>query len=235
MVKNIEIPNNEVKEKSPEELLAHYAKSCEGKVVFSTSLSAEDQVITHMIAENGLNIEIFTIDTGRLPCETYELIKRTENRYKVKIKVYFPGHEKVEEMVNSLGINLFYESPEQRKMCCSVRKVEPLKRALSEKEVWVTGLRKEQSVTRKDLKPVDFDEGYHLIKLNPLLDWDSEMVWEYIETNRVPYNRLYDEGYLSIGCAPCTRAVKVGEDIRAGRWWWESPEHKECGLHIKKG
>lgn len=204
------------------------------KAAFSTSLSIEDQVITHMLAVINSNIKIFTLDTGRLPNETYSLIEKTKERYNIKIKIYFPDYKHVEKLVNQKGINLFYESIENRKECCRVRKIEPLKRALKNIKVWVTGLRREQSITRQKIELIEYDANYKVIKLNPLYDWTESRVWEYIRKHNIPYNSLYDKNYLSIGCAPCTRAIQPGEDIRAGRWWWEHPETKECGLHIKQ-
>jgi phosphoadenosine phosphosulfate reductase len=163
--------------------------------------------------------------------ESYDLLEVTRQRYKVQIKVFFPQQKAVEDMVNRKGINLFYESVENRKLCCHIRKIEPLKRALENVDVWISGLRREQSVTREDLALVEWDNLNHKIKLNPLINWTSTDLWDYIRQNNIPYNPLHDQGYPSIGCQPCTRAVEPGEDIRAGRWWWEHPELKECGLH----
>lgn len=202
-------------------------------IVFATSLGAEDQVITHLIAESGKPIRIFILDTGRLHEETYELIEKTNARYGIKIGIYFPDQKLVEEMVSERGVNLFYKSVEDRKRCCHVRKLEPLKRALGSAKVWITGLRREQAVTRADVGPVELDSVSGLIKVNPLYDWTTETLRDFIKVNDIPYNPLHDRGFPSIGCAPCTRAVKDGEDLRAGRWWWEMPEHRECGLHRK--
>lgn len=203
-----------------------------GKLVFSTSLGAEDQVITHMIARIGHPVHIFTLDTGRMFSETYDVLARTKARYGLDIHVYFPDAAKVEEMVNSRGINLFYESVENRKLCCTIRKIEPLKRALKSNEVWITGLRREQSPTRTNMQYAEWDESNQIIKLNPILDWTEQDVWAYIKENNIPYNTLHNKGFRSIGCQPCTRAVGLGDDIRSGRWWWEDPETKECGLHL---
>ncbi|UCS94730.1 phosphoadenylyl-sulfate reductase [Echinicola marina] len=211
------------------------AQLCElfpGKVVFSTSLGQEDQVITEIIAKNNLPVQIFTLDTGRLFYETYDLLSRTESRYKVKIKPYYPNTSSVENLVADIGINGFYESPENRKSCCYVRKVEPLKRALAGNSIWITGLRSEQSANRSSMSKLEWDEGNQIMKFNPLLDWSMEEMLQYINENKIPYNPLHDKGFVSIGCAPCTRAIEPGEDPRAGRWWWESSK-KECGLHIK--
>lgn len=204
------------------------------KLVFATSLGAEDQIVTHLIAKLKLPIRIITLDTGRIFPETYDLLHRTTNRYNLKIETYFPHDASVEKMVNSKGINLFYESIENRKLCCEVRKIEPLKRALSPAGAWITGLRREQSVTRTGMHVAEWDAGNGMFKINPLIDWSEEQVWAYIHENNVPYNALHDKGFPSIGCQPCTRAIEPGEDLRAGRWWWEMPDHKECGLHAPK-
>jgi phosphoadenosine phosphosulfate reductase len=171
------------------------------------------------------------LDTGRLFPETYDLIERTSNKYGINLSVYFPDSEQVEAMVNTKGINLFYHRVENRKECCGVRKIQPLKRAFKELNAWICGLRREQSVTRTDMQIVEWDENNGLIKINPLINWTEEEVWNYARENKVPYNVLHDKGFPSIGCQPCTRAIEPGEDVRAGRWWWENPESKECGLH----
>jgi len=202
------------------------------KVVFSTSLGQEDQVITQLIASQNLPIQIFSLDTGRLFPETFELLSRTESKYKTRIKVYYPETTSVEKLVAEIGINGFYESVENRKSCCFVRKVEPLKRALAGNAVWVTGLRAEQSANRSDMKRIEWDEANQIIKYNPILDWTFEQMIAYIAAHRIPYNPLHDQGFISIGCAPCTRAILPGEDARAGRWWWEDSK-KECGLHAR--
>lgn len=215
-------------------LLTYFLNRFEGKIVLASSMAAEDQVLTDMIVKINPTTEILTLDTGRLPQETYNVIDATQKRYGVKIRVLFPDYTQVEEMVAKHGVNLFYDSVHNRKLCCHIRKIEPLKCALKEMDVWICGLRKEQSVTRATLEPIQWDEQFGLIKLSPLLDWTTKQVWDYIRKNDVPYNALHDKGYPSIGCAPCTRAVADDEDIRAGRWWWEQPEHKECGLHWNK-
>ena len=217
-----------------EEILSKVHELFGNKVTFATSMGAEDQVITHMLAKISKSANIFTLDTGRVFPETYDLLHRTVNRYGLQIKSYYPDTTQVEEMVNSKGINLFYESIENRKLCCQVRKIVPLRRALTGMDAWITGLRREQSVTRTDLKIVEWDAGNGLIKINPLLEWSEEQVWDFIKNNSIPYNKLHDQGFPSIGCQPCTRAIEKGEDLRAGRWWWELPESKECGLHGKK-
>jgi phosphoadenosine phosphosulfate reductase len=219
---------------SPEIILGKVLSEFGERIAFSTSLGAEDQVITAMLAGIDKTARIFTLDTGRMFPETYEVLHRTVNRYGMDIKIFFPDAAEVEEMVNSKGINLFYESVENRKLCCHIRKIVPLKRALSGLDAWITGLRRQQSVTRNDMKLVEWDDSNGIIKINPLIDWSHEMTWNYIRQNNIPYNKLHDLGFPSIGCQPCTRAVEHGEDIRAGRWWWELPENKECGLHMGK-
>ncbi len=203
-----------------------------GKVVFSTSFSFEDQAITHAILDAGLPIGIFTLDTGRMFAETYSVWNSTNERYQTHIKAFYPDQSALERFVEEKGPNSFYESVDNRKSCCYIRKVEPLKRALADKELWITGLRAEHSPGRKDLPMVEWDESNQVIKYHPLLHWTTEQVREYIRENKVPYNPLHDRGFVSIGCAPCTRAIKPGEDFRAGRWWWEEADKKECGLHI---
>lgn len=217
---------------SAEEGLKLVADLFPGKVVFSTSLGQEDQVITQLIASQNLPIQIFSLDTGRLFPETLELLSRTESKYKTRIKVYYPETASVEKLVEDIGINGFYESVENRKSCCFVRKVEPLKRALAGNAVWVTGLRAEQSANRSEMKRIEWDEANQIIKYNPLLDWTFDQMISYIEEQKIPYNPLHNQGFISIGCAPCTRAILPGEDARAGRWWWEDSK-KECGLHAK--
>ncbi|MFW5717944.1 MAG: phosphoadenylyl-sulfate reductase [Spirochaetota bacterium] len=216
-------------------LLSWAVSTFGSRVTLASSLGAEDQVLVHMIAAAELEIRVFTLDTGRMFDESYALIDRTREELGVSIRPYLPDATAVEEMVAEHGINLFYRSVELRKRCCHVRKVEPLRRALAGKEAWITGLRRTQSVTRAGLRPIEWDEQNALYKINPLADWTEQQVWDYLRTNDVPYNALHDRGFPSIGCAPCTRAVKPGEDPRSGRWWWERPEHRECGLHVKEG
>ena len=203
-------------------------------ITFANSYGAEDMVLTDMIVKEQLAIEIFSLDTGRLPAETYTLMGKVEAHYQTKPVVFFPKYEAVEAYVRHQGINAFYESIELRKACCHMRKVEPLQRALAGKQAWVTGMRAEQATTRASLPTQEFDAGNQLEKFNPLSDWTEKEIWAYIRLFNVPYNALHDQFYPSIGCAPCTRAVAMGEDIRAGRWWWEDPTSKECGLHVKK-
>jgi len=203
------------------------------KLVFATSLAAEDQVLTDMIVRNRWPIPFVTLDTGRLFPETYALLAETEERYGIKIQVFFPDRVAVEEMVAERGINLFRHSIGNRKLCCRVRKLDPLKRALAPYRAWICGLRREQSVTRAEIQLVEHDAANGLTKINPLAGWSEQAVWGYIAARQVPYNPLHDQGFPSIGCACCTRAIKRTEELRAGRWWWEEPEHKECGLHTR--
>ncbi|PKO89722.1 MAG: phosphoadenylyl-sulfate reductase [Betaproteobacteria bacterium HGW-Betaproteobacteria-12] len=200
---------------------------------FANSLGAEDMVLTDLIVKAKLPIEIFSLDTGRLPLETYDLMAELQKHYHLKLKIYFPQAEEVESFVRNHGINAFYESVTLRKACCYARKVEPLRRALAGKRAWITGMRAEQAATRGNLAVREYDDGNGLEKFNPLADWSEKEVWTYIKQHAVPYNALHDKFYPSIGCAPCTRAISLGEDIRSGRWWWEDPESKECGLHVK--
>ncbi|WP_414718803.1 phosphoadenylyl-sulfate reductase [Sulfuricella sp.] len=200
--------------------------------VFANSFGAEDMVLTDLIARHVSRIGIISLDTGRLHQETYDLMQKTAEHYGICIQVFFPRHDLVEGYLAEHGSNAFYGSVELRKQCCNIRKVEPLKRALAGKKAWITGLRREQAPTRSDLAVSAFDEANGLQKFNPLLDWSLDEVWGYIREHGVPYNALHDRSFPSIGCAPCTRAVAMVEDIRAGRWWWESPATKECGLHV---
>jgi phosphoadenosine phosphosulfate reductase len=203
-----------------------------GEVTFSSSFSYEDQVITHDILSNRLDVKIFTLDTGRLFAETYSVWNSTNDQYNTRIKAYYPNNELLEPFVVEKGPNSFYESVDNRKQCCFIRKVEPLKRALAGNAVWVTGLRAEHSPDRQDLEILEWDASNKIIKYNPLLHWTTEEVKEYINKNNIPYNSLHDKGFISIGCAPCTRAIRPGENFRAGRWWWEESSMKECGLHV---
>jgi phosphoadenosine phosphosulfate reductase len=217
---------------SMEELLSALVNQFPNQVIFSTSFSYEDQVIAHTILSNRLPINIFTLDTGRLFTETYSVWNATNEKYNTNIKAYYPDHSLLEKFVEAKGPNSFYESVENRKDCCYIRKVHPLKRALKNNAVWVTGLRAEHSADRHDMPQVEWDESNNIIKYHPLLHWTTEEVKQYINQNNIPYNSLHDKGFVSIGCAPCTRAIKPGEDFRAGRWWWEDNTKKECGLHV---
>lgn len=202
-----------------------------GQVTFSSSFSFEDQVITHEILSNQLPVKIFTLDTGRMFAETYSVWTSTNEQYNTKIKAYYPNQNTLMDLVESRGPNSFYESVQNRKDCCFIRKVEPLKRALAGNAIWITGLRAEHSPDRHDLPIIEWDESNQVIKYHPILHWSTEQVKQYINQNHVPYNPLHDKGFVSIGCAPCTRAIRPGEDFRAGRWWWEDADKKECGLH----
>lgn len=219
------------KDSTPEQVLKFFLGTFGRRIALASSMGLEDQVLTDMILSIDGDARIFTIDTGRLYPETYELIDATCERYNHRIEVYFPDSAGVEKYVSEHGINGFYMSVELRKACCRARKIEPLERALGTLDVWICGLRRGQAVTRSEEQMIEWDGMHGLVKLNPLVDYSESQVWEYIKKHKVPYNRLHDQNFPSIGCAPCTRAVKEGEDIRAGRWWWESPEHKECGLH----
>lgn len=203
-----------------------------GRVAFASSLGAEDMVVTDAIFTAELPIAIFTLDTGRLPRETLDLLERMRGRYSREVEIFRPDADEVLRYVSEHGANAFYESVELRKSCCHIRKVEPLRRALAGRDAWVTGLRRAQAVTRTDLPLREFDAAHGLVKFNPLADWSEEEVWAYIRDRAVPYNALHDRGYPSIGCDPCTRAIRPGEDVRAGRWWWESRDNKECGIHV---
>ncbi len=228
----IALLNERFRGKKTSEILGYFLSEYQGRIAFASSLGAEDQVLTHMIAAIDPEVKIFTLDTGRLFPETYDLIDRTNSRYRIKMQVYFPDAGRVEAMVREKGVNLFYQSVENRKLCCHIRKIEPLHRALEGCEVWITGLRREQSVTRNHFALVEIDDNNHgRVKINPLIDWTENDIWDYISKHNIPYNKLHDQGFPSIGCQPCTRAIQPGEDLRAGRWWWEMPEHKECGLH----
>ena len=212
--------NEDFSEATAETVLDFFLEKYKGKIALSSSLGAEDQVLTHMVANIDPEVKIFTLDTGRMFQETYDLIDRTNSRYNIKMDVYFPEWQKVEKMVKEKGVNLFYESIENRKQCCHIRKIEPLRRALDGLNVWITGLRREQSITRSEDQLVEVDQSNPgRIKLNPLIDWAEDQVWEYIKKHKIPYNPLHDKGYPSIGCLPCTRAIQPGEDVRAGRWW----------------
>lgn len=203
---------------------------------FANSLGAEDMVLTDLIAKYAPGIELFTLDTGRLNPETYDLLAKVQETYgnTVQMRTYAPQAEAIQTYINTNGINAFYNSVELRKQCCGIRKVEPLKRALDGKKAWITGMRRQQAVTRKDMPFEEMDADHGLMKFNPLADWTEKEVWAYLRDNGVPYNALHDQHYPSIGCAPCTRAIAMGEDVRAGRWWWEDEAGKECGLHVKK-
>ncbi len=202
-------------------------------LALASSFGAEDVVLIDILHTLGAKVPVFTLDTGRLNEETYAVMDAVRSKYKISIESYFPDAAKVEALERAKGFYSFRESVDNRKECCGIRKVEPLNRALKGRKAWMTGLRRDQSVTRTGVDKIEIDAAHGgIFKLNPIAEWTNDDVWAYIKKNGVPYNKLHDQGYPSIGCAPCTRAVKAGEDIRAGRWWWESPEHKECGLHL---
>jgi phosphoadenosine phosphosulfate reductase len=230
-IKHAAFLNAELNGNTIEQKLRFLADSHPGKIVFTTSFGYEDQVITDIIFKNNFDVEVVTLDTGRLFPETYKTYRSTLEKYKKPITVYFPPTDKVEELYKNKGPFSFYESLENRKECCYIRKVIPLKRALGGNTVWITGLRAAQSENRSDLKEFQWDEGNGIIKYNPLMAWSLEQTIQYVKENQVPYNVLHDRGFVSIGCEPCTRAIKPGEDFRAGRWWWEQNSGKECGLH----
>ncbi len=222
--------------KTPEDSLRWALDNLHPRVAKASSFGAEDSVIIDMMVKINPESRFFTLDTGRLNPETYEIMDELSKRYNIKFEVMFPDAKEVEEMVNSKGINLFYESVENRRLCCGIRKVHPLNKMLSTLDGWITGIRRDQTEVRKDSSMIEIDSQHNgILKINPLIDWSWKQVWDYIKENNVPYHKLLDQGYASIGCAPCTRAIKPGEDLRAGRWWWESKEHKECGLHVDHG
>ena len=223
--------NKKTVDMTAEQIIRLSHKEFGKKLVVASSLGEEDQVITELISKVSFDIEIFTLDTGRLFQETYELLSKTQKKYSMPFKVYYPDNEAVEDMVHDYGINLFYESVANRKLCCGVRTVEPLRRALKNADAWICGLRSAQSITRSDLDVFQWDEANHNIKISPIADWSLDQVHNYIKENNIDVNPLHAQGFISIGCASCTRAVSEGEDIRAGRWWWETPQQKECGLH----
>lgn len=228
---------NKFESKPAPEILKWGFEKYGDKMVLASSFGAEDVVLIDMMCNINRNLtRVFTLDTGRLNQETYDLIDKIRKKYDIKVEAYFPNASDIEEMVANKGMNLMYESVENRKLCCNLRKVEPLKRALKLFDCWITGLRREQTATRNKILKIEVDTlNNNITKLNPLADWTNDEIWKYIRENKVPYNELHDRGYPSIGCEPCTRAIKEGEDPRAGRWWWENDTHKECGLHWKEG
>ena len=228
---NIQSLSSLIENKNEVESLRLLAELFSNQIAFSTSLGYEDQVITDFIFANSLPVRVFTLDTGRMFAETYQVLQKTNSKYDTKIEVLFPKTEPIEALLNQKGPFSFYDSVENRKECCFIRKVEPLNRALEGVKIWVTGIRAEQSPNRQTMTQIEWDESHQLFKFHPLMNWSFEEVKQYIKTHNVPYNPLHDKGFVSIGCAPCTRAVREGEDFRAGRWWWEDQSKKECGLH----
>jgi len=232
---NVEKLAEDFENEEPQEILKWALDTFHPKLALSSSFSTEDVTLIDMLWKINPKFRVFSLDTGRLNQETYTLIDSIRTRYDMQIEVYYPKTAAVEKMVRDYGMNLFYGSVSHRRLCCKVRKVEPLMRALSGLDAWITGLRRGQSVTRTEVKKIEIDDAHGgIVKINPLADWSDDQVWEYVKKSSVPHNTLYDKGYTSIGCEPCTRPIKSGEAIRAGRWWWESPEKKECGLHIHK-
>lgn len=232
--KTINELNEQFLNANPNEVLQFFIDKYKREIAFASSMGAEDQVITHFIAEIDKSVKIFTLDTGRVFPETYSLISKTNKHFQINIQIYFPDTNNVEKMINEKGINLFYDSIENRKLCCNIRKIEPLNRAFQGLKVWICGLRREQAITRKDMQMIEWDITNNMLKINPLINWNEKELWDFIKQKGIPYNKLHDQSFPSIGCQPCTRSISEGEDVRAGRWWWENPESKECGLHSKK-
>jgi len=231
-----QLGGDELESVPAQELLGWALRRFHPRLALASSFGAEDVVVIDMLMRIEPMARVFTLDTGRLPAETYDLMEAIRQRYGLAIELLFPRAEAVEAMVREHGVNLFYRSIENRKRCCAVRKVEPLERGLAGLDGWITGLRREQTVTRTELRRVEVDQAHGgITKINPLADWSWDQVWDYIRAHDVPYNALHEKGYPSIGCAPSTRAVGPGQDLRAGRWWWETPETRECGLHVVKG
>ena len=229
------IDAGQLESKSAEEVLRWAFDQFQPRLALASSFGAEDVALIDMMVKLDPKARVFTLDTGRLNQETYDVMDKIRDKYRITIEVVFPKAEAVEAMVRERGLNLFYHSIENRKLCCGIRKVEPLNRVLADLDAWITGLRRDQVVTRASVKKAALDQDHGgIVKLNPLADWTWDQVMGYVKRHGVPYNVLHDQGYPSIGCAPCTRAVKPGEDLRAGRWWWEQPEQKECGLHVSK-
>ncbi len=222
-----------LKNRNPEKQLDQLSSVFRGRILFTTSFGIEDQVITHMIFSNNLPVKVVTLDTGRLFPETHKVFSETIKKYGKKIGVYFPPHEETEKMLTEKGPFSFYYSKENRLECCRLRKLIPLSRALEGMALWISGLRRDQSENRSRMDQVEYDDSRNLYKFYPLFDWTYDKVVEYVRDNSIPYNVLHDKGFVSIGCEPCTRAIREGEDFRAGRWWWENGNEKECGLHVR--
>ncbi len=235
-IKPVSIHFEELETKNAKDILSWSMEKFSPKIAFASSFGAEDVVVIDLMNKiDKNNARIFTLDTGRLNPETYEVMDRIQKKYQIPIETLFPDHLEVEKMVYENGINLMYESVSNRKLCCEIRKVHPLKRILGTLDAWITGLRRDQTFTRANTKKIEIDSSNNnIFKINPLADWTNDMVWDYIKQNGLPYNKLHDAGYPSIGCAPCTRAILSGDDLRSGRWWWENNLHKECGLHWTK-
>jgi phosphoadenosine phosphosulfate reductase len=224
--------NDAQRDKPSAEIVSWAVDTFGPAIKMACGFGPEGVVLLDIVCNVAPQVKVFTLDTGRLPEETHELMERLRLRYRIEFEVHVPERVAVEELVRGKGAYSFRRSREDRQECCHIRKVEPLKRALAGQKAWLTAIRREQSVTRRGVDPVEWDDTNALLKVNPLAAWTLEDVWKYIRAHDVPYNKLHERGYPSIGCAPCTRAVVPGEDVRAGRWWWELPEHKECGLHV---
>ncbi|MBA3749644.1 MAG: phosphoadenylyl-sulfate reductase [Nitrosopumilus sp.] len=235
-IKSFSIDFDKLETKDAKDILSWSMEKFSPKIAFASSFGAEDVVIIDLMAKINKNkTRIFTLDTGRLNPETYDVMDQIQKKYQISIETLFPDSFEVEKMVYEKGINLMYQSIPNRKLCCEIRKIHPLKRILETLDAWITGLRRDQTFTRTNTKKIEIDTSNHdIIKINPLADWTNDMVWDYIKKNNIPYNKLHDLGYPSIGCAPCTRAISSGDDLRSGRWWWENDLHKECGLHWNK-
>ncbi len=235
-VKSLSMDFDELEKKDAKDILSWSMEKFSPKIAFASSFGAEDVVVIDLMVKiDKNNTRIFTLDTGRLNPETYEVMDTIQKKYQIPIETLFPDHLEVEKMVYENGINLMYESVSNRKLCCEIRKVHPLKRILGTLDAWITGLRRDQTFTRANTKKIEIDSSNNdIVKINPLADWTNDMVWDYIKHNGLTYNKLHDSGYPSIGCAPCTRAILPGDDLRSGRWWWENDLHKECGLHWTK-
>lgn len=219
----------------PQEILKWALDSFHPRIVLASSFGAEDVVIIDMMMQINPKSRIFTLDTGRLNQETYDVIDEIRKKYNINIEVMFPDQNEVEQMVRVNGLNLFYDNIGNRRLCCGIRKVHPLNRIIKELDGWITGLRRDQARKRAELQKIEIDKQHNsIIKINPIIDWTWQQVWNYIQENKIPYNKLHDKGYTSIGCEPCTRAIKSGENLRAGRWWWETDSEKECGLHVSQ-
>ena len=222
--------------KTPQEVLRWALDNLHPRIAVASSFGAEDVAIIDMISNINPKTRVFTLDTGRLNQETYDVMDEIRSRYNMNIEVMFPDNDEVEQMVRVNGMNLFYHSVGNRKLCCGIRKVHPLNRMLSTLDGWITGLRADQTEVRSNSNKIEIDSQHNdIIKVNPILEWSWEQTWDYIKKNNIPYNKLHDKGFPSIGCEPCTRAIKPGEPLRAGRWWWESDTEKECGLHADHG
>ena len=228
----LERVNRDAEGWEPEDVLAWALDTFHPRIAFASSFGVEDVAVIHMLAGLKREARVFTLDTGRLPAETYDVMERIRERYPLALEVHFPERLAIETLEKEKGFFSFRQSVEERKRCCGIRKVEPLGRALGTLDAWITGLRREQAVTRTTLPIVEIDESHGgIVKINPIAKWSESKTWSFVRSNAIPYNRLHDQGYPSLGCAPCTRAIKPGEDVRAGRWWWENPDTKECGLH----